>query len=396
MSNNIMKIGVNGLQKLVERLIVANRKYRQEKLPTPPSSAMVMGAPGTAKTEVIRQIAAKYGFKVMEVHGSEIDSVDLRGIGMYNQQTGKADFVRFESILPDPEDKGEGILFLDELPQSSPLVLNAMYGLVRDGRIGNYRLPRGWFVIAAGNRESDGGVFNELPPALKNRFRHLEMIVDHKAFVNYVSKKGYNTDMVSYLQYLGQTDTSKIYNFQPELTVFPTFRTWENALIAVSHYGDDPETAITESVGAAYAADFANFAELVRHIPDPETLVKDKVYYEDLPKTIAANQKVAGFLLNAENRKKMKGSELFNAFRYFIDEHNPKNTGDTREELTILFIVAAADTDFSIFEEINESYQAGIKSGEFTAKDFGLNGRKNEGIIDLIQSKWHFSDICSQ
>ena len=66
--------------------------------------------------------------------------------------------------------KGKGILFLDEMNSAPQSVQAAAYQLILNRKIGDYELPVGWAVIAAGNRASDRSVVHAQPAALANRF----------------------------------------------------------------------------------------------------------------------------------------------------------------------------------------------------------------------------------
>ena len=79
------------------------------------------------------------------------------------------------AFLPDD---GAGILFLDELNAAPPLVQAACYQLVLDRALGECRLPDGWTVFAAGNREGDSTVTSRMSSALANRFVHLSFEPD--------------------------------------------------------------------------------------------------------------------------------------------------------------------------------------------------------------------------
>jgi hypothetical protein len=52
------------------------------------------------------------------------------------------------------------------------------YQLVLDRKLGEYVLPDGWVVIAAGNPASERGVHFSMPRPLRNRFVHLELEAD--------------------------------------------------------------------------------------------------------------------------------------------------------------------------------------------------------------------------
>lgn len=66
-----------------------------------------------------------------------------------------------------------GILFLDELNRATDDVLQAIFQLVLDARVGQYSLPPGWCVVAAGNF-NEGYITNGFTDAaLMDRFCHL-------------------------------------------------------------------------------------------------------------------------------------------------------------------------------------------------------------------------------
>lgn len=71
-----------------------------------------------------------------------------------------------------------GFLFLDELPIAPAQVQGCLMQLVLDGRVGEYKLPYGWRIIAAGNRKNDRGVFHRPPDPLIDRFIHVDMESD--------------------------------------------------------------------------------------------------------------------------------------------------------------------------------------------------------------------------
>ena len=72
---------------------------------------------------------------------------------------------------------GSGILFLDELPNAEPSKQNAALQLVLDRKLGNYTLPDGWMIVAAGNAAEDRAHVFEPSPALNNRFINIEFPV---------------------------------------------------------------------------------------------------------------------------------------------------------------------------------------------------------------------------
>ncbi len=96
-----------------------------------------------------------------------------------------------------------GILFLDEVNREYDDVLQAIFQLIWDRRIGKYVLPTGWHVVCAGNymgTEGEYVVNNFKDAAFLDRFCHINIIIDDEYvadFSEYMNGKGYsNTDKI--------------------------------------------------------------------------------------------------------------------------------------------------------------------------------------------------------
>jgi AAA domain (dynein-related subfamily) len=132
--------------------------------------AFVWGAPGVGKSAVVQSLAKSLDRPVIDIRAPLLDPTDLRGLPAVVD--GRAVWAP-PSFLPVKTDK-PGILFFDELNAAPPLVQASLYQLVLDRRVGEYVLPDGWQIIAAGNRAEDRSVVFRMPAALANRFIHLE------------------------------------------------------------------------------------------------------------------------------------------------------------------------------------------------------------------------------
>ncbi len=129
-----------------------------------------LGAPGVGKSQLIRQIGKKYGYKVIDVRLAQMSEVEIGGLIYPNESRTKTVWLSPE-ILPDEERDGKNtILLLDEITSCTKRVQVAAYQLILDRRIGQYTLPEGTFVIALGNREDDDGVYIQLAGPLADRF----------------------------------------------------------------------------------------------------------------------------------------------------------------------------------------------------------------------------------
>src|SRR5262249_57607478 len=101
-----------------------------------------------------------------------------------------------------PEDERPFCLFLDELPASPPEVEKAVYSVLVERRLGEFRLPRGSWVVAAGNRAEDQALTRTLSTALINRVFIVPIRVDVPGWLAWAERSGVRADIRAFIQYV--------------------------------------------------------------------------------------------------------------------------------------------------------------------------------------------------
>ena len=157
------------------------------------------GPPGVGKSRLVADVARRQGRKLYDLRAVLLDPVDLRGLPRISDDGITSWCV--PEFLPHPQDTEEGILFLDELNAAPPLVQAACYQLILDRRVGQYRLPDGWAVVAAGNRESDRAVTYRMPSALANRMVHLDVECHIDDWLDWARDNGIREDIQAFLRF---------------------------------------------------------------------------------------------------------------------------------------------------------------------------------------------------
>ena len=115
----------------------------------------VWGPPGIGKSDLVAGFAEAVGLPCVSVIGSALAPEDLSGVP--ELFTGADGVTRSRFAPPANIARTEPfVLFLDELNASPREVQTAFYPLVLEQRLGDYQLPPGSVVIAAGNRATDG------------------------------------------------------------------------------------------------------------------------------------------------------------------------------------------------------------------------------------------------
>ncbi len=232
--------------------------------------AFLWGAPGVGKSQVVAQVAAARGLTLVDVRAVLLDPVDLRGIPRIDPE-GRAVWCP-PSFLPRA---GRGILFLDELNTAPPLVQAACYQLILDRKLGEYELPQGWTVIAAGNRESDRAVTHRLPSALANRMVHLDFDPDLEDWLAWAEGAGLEPRVRAFLRFRPRL----LHAFDPQRNekAFPSPRSWEFAarILAARPQGTALAALLRGAVGEAAALECLGFLAVCESLPEVEAVLAD-------------------------------------------------------------------------------------------------------------------------
>jgi MoxR-like ATPase len=140
------------------------------------AATIMWGGPGLGKSSLAHQFAQDKKLAIIDWRLTLMDSVDMRGTPFRD----KDGFTVWAPPAELPR-KGSkpGILFLDELPQARMEVKNVAAMLVLEHRIGEWKLPKGWWMLAAGNRMGDAAGTSPMPTHLNNRFWHRRRSLSH-------------------------------------------------------------------------------------------------------------------------------------------------------------------------------------------------------------------------
>lgn len=231
---------------------------------------MIWGAPGIGKSQIVKQVAQNNDMGIIDIRLSTYDPTDLKGIPAIIN--GKAEWLNLSELPDAMRDGKEGILFLDEINAAPPATTAAAYRLVLDREIGNYKLPDGWTIVAAGNRESDKGITFKMPAPLANRFTHLELDVDFDDWVKWAFDKGIDHNLLSYIRYR----PSNLNNFDATQRAFPTPRMWEqvNKYVGIDNH-NTRRAMICGAVGEGVGTEFESFLKMAHQLPDPDLIIMD-------------------------------------------------------------------------------------------------------------------------
>lgn len=237
--------------------------------------AFIWGAPGVGKSDSVRAVAKARNLPLIDVRAVLLDPVDLRGLP-HVDANGRAAWAP-PAFLPEASrDGAEGLFFMDELNAAPASVQAACFQLVLDRKLGEYTLPPGWRIVAAGNRQSDRAAAQRMPTALANRFAHIDVEADADAWATWAAATGLNPLVLAFIRWRpallhimpgAQPLDRAIPALPADARAFPTPRAWAQ-VAKVANAPDAVRMALVSGlVGEGAAAEFEGFVRTWRALP---------------------------------------------------------------------------------------------------------------------------------
>lgn len=262
---------------------------------------MLWGPPGIGKSQIIAQVAARHAAPMIDIRLSQMEPTDLRGIPFRIEN--RVEWA-VPSMLPDAERHGPyGILFLDEITSAPPSVSAAAYQLILDRRLGDYEVPAGWAIFAAGNRQGDRGVTYTMPAPLANRFSHFEVETNIDDWVSWAYANNMDDRLIGFLRFRPEL----LFDFNPahNPVAFPSPRSWEFAHRTLQKFGDHPELllpTLQSCVGPAAGLELHAFIENLDNMPDLDAILRGEPVA--VPREVDLQYAVASALVGRAIRAK--------------------------------------------------------------------------------------------
>ncbi|MFX0091755.1 MAG: ATP-binding protein [Candidatus Hodarchaeota archaeon] len=297
------------------------------------------GPPGIGKSALVRQVGEELNLPVVDIRLSLLDPVDLRGLPVINPEKKQAQWLP-PAFLPK-KGSSSGILFLDEINVAPPTIQASAYQLILDRRVGEYELPEGWVVVAAGNRETDRAVVYKMPSPLANRFIHLEIRPDLDTWKQWAFKENISPTVIGFLNFRPDL----LFAFDPKKNPrsYPTPRSWEFVSQALQVLKSNPAPVITGAVGDAAGTEFLAFMEMSEKVPDAENILEGRS--SAVPKQHSILYALVGALVA---RLKLNSTEkrIGNLIRYSLKIHAEFSVLLIKDALTVCPEIAS-HSDFS-------------------------------------------------
>lgn len=248
----------------IEGALELARIYRAKDTPL-----YLHSAPGIGKSAIMKQLAEEEKVGFIDIRVGTMLPEDLTGIPVPDLEKKLAVWLR-ATFWPSIERDGEnGIIAFDELADANRTLQSCIYRVILDRQIGDYKLPPGWWPMAAGNRREDRAAAQSISTALANRFAHVHVRADDKAWCNWANLNGIDPMLIGFIKFR----PNLIHSMDgADLLAFPTPRSWAMA----SKHFDLPSgmrfRALAGIVGEGAAIEVENFFKGLE-LPDFDQII---------------------------------------------------------------------------------------------------------------------------
>lgn len=237
----------------------------------------IKGSPGIGKTAIIHEFAKEYRLKVMDIRLGQSDPTDL--LGFPRIENGRAVYAAPADIPIEGDSLPDGyegwVLFLDEMNAAPKAVQAAAYKTI-DRMVGQSKIHPRVFIVAAGNKDTDGAIVNTMSSATISRIINIEMVASLVDWTKWAMSAGIDSRIISFVNWKKEL----FYKFNPAnlRESFPCPRTWHN----VSKYIKGHEISVgndLESIGgiisSGAAREFLEYCEVFRELHTIEQIMAD-------------------------------------------------------------------------------------------------------------------------
>jgi hypothetical protein len=238
----------------------------------PDRTPFIWGPPGIGKSALVRAAAGHLGLPCVALLGTQLAPEDLIGVPRLREfAPGRfaTEFCPPAAILRTTQ----FVLFVDELNSAVPDVQKAFYSLILDRRLGDYELPAGSRVMAAGNRLEDRALVRPMATALANRMIHVALEPNAEAWLGWATGANVHPLVLAFIR----ARPDRLCELPPNdaTPAYPTPRAWHMLSDAIGSVASKLWPALAAgSVGDRAGTEFAAFAQRALDAPTLEAVAR--------------------------------------------------------------------------------------------------------------------------
>lgn len=241
-------------------------------------NVMLVGAPGTGKTQICGQMASKSGFDTIFMHPVVAEPTDFKGFPFPYKKEGVAKFLPYAALAQMVQAKKPMAVVIDDIGQSQSSNQAALQQLIEQRSVdGQIISPFVSFLLCTNSRSDKGAGVSHILSTIMGRATIIKLDVDAGDWINWAVVNNMPASLVSYIKlrptmlFSEFKDTHEMKNYPNPRNVARVGR-WQNMQIK-------PESSEYEvfagCVGEQFAAEYCAHLKMTRDMPNPEEYVRN-------------------------------------------------------------------------------------------------------------------------
>lgn len=274
---------------------------------------LLIGGHGVGKSTGVREYTEEQGIGFIDLRLGQMEVGDLLGLPEIIKDEKTGDQI---TVFARPKwfpTEGKGVLFLDEINRAKRDVIQAVFQLVLDRKLHDYRLPEGWAVVSAMNPNTEDYQTLDLSDkAFLDRFCHIKISSSYQDFISYGETKGFDKSVTGFIN--NHPAMLRGANAEFNLNdVEPSDRSWAavSRLVKNKNIPDDTLNELVAGlVGMEAATAFLAWKKTSEKPVSGALVLKD---YKKVQKEILAQADVSNYRPDLINETKQQIMEIIKA-----------------------------------------------------------------------------------
>ena len=202
------------------------------------------------------------GFGFIDLRANMMTTMDLYGLPTFTNDKQSYMFARPDMI---PE-AGQGIIFVDELPQATQSTMGGFSEAFLDHRIGKHVIPEGWKFAAAGNRMKDRADAHKVPTHIKDRLNELQLEFSLEDWIEWATRENLHPATITFAKFRPNLMDS----FDPSLDINCTPRSVESSALHIEAPASVRWPLLAGCIGEGPANEMEAILRIFKDLPDPD------------------------------------------------------------------------------------------------------------------------------
>jgi hypothetical protein len=323
-------------------------------------STFICSEHGIGKSSIVKQVATKNGYKVIDFRLAQVESLDVAGMYYPTELNGVTALTNLaptyyldmvETALAN-EGESKICLFLDEANMARRETMNSAFEIILDRTVKGKKIPDDVIIICAGNPEHDNYDTTTMSESLKDRLIHIYLTADKNDFISWAEKNKVHKDVIQFAN--SGHMTYQDLGYRAKLT--PSSRSLAR-LSDLLNLGFDrvvEDEVILGVLGVELGVQFIKN----RQEPEKSFDAEEMLSFSERPENFERFKSYC----NPENTRLDILNTSMNSFANYVAEHNRDLTDSEVDSVGMFMLEIPAELLYKFWRDIDVNYENTYKS----------------------------------